>query len=491
MRVLHIGNTANNAFLNARLQNASGLEADVLAANETYALASPEWEEAELKRAPADLSAPDWRKAAPYRRPDWFAAASTDLAILYLLSRSAGQDRSARWLRRLIQLELWLGRSTGAGQLCRSMLQFFRLPVSMRHLPGFGLLARLAKLCGARASARRFGQWQRLARSMESPSVLDRALRKAALPADADRNRMAAFTRQNWRPFTRLLLRRYDEVQYYGEMAWMGCLAGASYTAYEHGTLRETPDQPLPPLTRAAFSAAGTVFVTNADCLETARHLRPGQRVVPLPHAMDPAGIAAFAVSEARIEPVSNRVFWPGRQDWVDRHPHWSKGSDKFIDAIALLREEGVDIRVSAIAWGRDLDASRQRIEALGCSDLFEWRAPLNKRAMYREALRCVGTADQFAADALGALPVEIMALGRPVATRISARTGAEFFGEAPPVCSASSPDDIAACLKTWVHDPAAAARAGLALQDWALKYHSAARIFSIQAAEYGFRSPT
>ena len=45
-RVLHIGNIANNAYLNASILNAAGVDCDVLCYDYYHVMACPEWESA-------------------------------------------------------------------------------------------------------------------------------------------------------------------------------------------------------------------------------------------------------------------------------------------------------------------------------------------------------------------------------------------------------------------------------------------------------------
>ena len=51
MRVLLIGNIANNAFWSARLLREAGVEADVLCYDDYWVMSSPEWEEADFDEA--------------------------------------------------------------------------------------------------------------------------------------------------------------------------------------------------------------------------------------------------------------------------------------------------------------------------------------------------------------------------------------------------------------------------------------------------------
>src|SRR5260370_41290034 len=49
-RVLHVGNIANNAFLNAKFLRGAGAEAEVLCYDYYHVMGTPEWEEVDLRR---------------------------------------------------------------------------------------------------------------------------------------------------------------------------------------------------------------------------------------------------------------------------------------------------------------------------------------------------------------------------------------------------------------------------------------------------------
>ena len=49
LRVLHLGNIANNAFNNARIQRLYGIDSYVIASENYHIMSSPEWEEARFK----------------------------------------------------------------------------------------------------------------------------------------------------------------------------------------------------------------------------------------------------------------------------------------------------------------------------------------------------------------------------------------------------------------------------------------------------------
>jgi hypothetical protein len=75
LRVLHLGNIANNAFNNARIQRQLGIDAYVIAYENYHIMACPEWEEAAFEGDLGDPFFPNWKKVDlnGYERPPWFA----------------------------------------------------------------------------------------------------------------------------------------------------------------------------------------------------------------------------------------------------------------------------------------------------------------------------------------------------------------------------------------------------------------------------------
>jgi glycosyltransferase involved in cell wall biosynthesis len=101
LRVLHIGNIANNAYNNACIQRQYGIEADVLSYDYYHVMSTPEWEDAEFT-GDIDANAPNWwgTSLKGWRRPDWFVQGPASSCLQYLRARRFG------WRR--LQKLLWL-----------------------------------------------------------------------------------------------------------------------------------------------------------------------------------------------------------------------------------------------------------------------------------------------------------------------------------------------------------------------------------------------
>ena len=108
LRVLHIGNIANNAYNNARIQRAHGIEADVLCYDYYHVMSTPEWEDGALTTS-VDPNLPDWwsTNLGGFRRPNWFVQGPAEICIKYLEARSKRQTFSSRLWRWALDGSYW------------------------------------------------------------------------------------------------------------------------------------------------------------------------------------------------------------------------------------------------------------------------------------------------------------------------------------------------------------------------------------------------
>jgi glycosyltransferase involved in cell wall biosynthesis len=110
-RVLHIGNIANNAYNNAKIMNAAGLDCDVLCFNSYHVMGTPEWDDADLRATPEDQFNPDWRQVVRFARPRWFAQGDLHTCLSYLLARRKGNalEASLLWYRLSVEAKFHPG----------------------------------------------------------------------------------------------------------------------------------------------------------------------------------------------------------------------------------------------------------------------------------------------------------------------------------------------------------------------------------------------
>jgi glycosyltransferase involved in cell wall biosynthesis len=109
LRILHIGNIANNAYFNARIQRRFGIEADVAAPHYYHVMGTPEWEDGSLAAPVDDPFFPDWwaTSLGGFKRPDWFANGPTPLVLAYFRARHKNDSAAAALLRLRLEHDYW------------------------------------------------------------------------------------------------------------------------------------------------------------------------------------------------------------------------------------------------------------------------------------------------------------------------------------------------------------------------------------------------
>lgn len=501
-RVLHIGNIANNAYLNARFLQERGIDGDVVCYDYYHIMGCPEWEEGEFASAQAlDHFAPDWATSgvAGFERPRWFVQGPQDLCLQYLLARCTGEASLAEGLwQQLREANRTApgprGRARGASAWVRARrrvaryhqalisvpdpAELFRVRVRAR-LKGLGSAAATAGVLAEPAVAaaglsarayRRILQGYRRAVGAESLQRGSFAARIDALCADFDRlfaPRRTVF-RDALGGYASLLgqwqelFGHYDVVVGYATDGIYPLLAGKRpYVAYEHGTIRSIPfqDDVQGQLCALTYRLADGVAITNADNIAAAARLGLTQhRFVPHPIndtvARDEAG-AAYRKLHADMD-SDFIVFHPSRQHWEERrHPDWEKGNDFFLRGFAAFVHQ-VDPRASAVLvnWGTCVQASRELIAALGIEARVRWIEPLPHRAMMRMIESCDALADQFFLGAFGSTMPKALSCGRPALMYLDVEKHRWCFPEPPPVANVRTPEQVHAALERMYRDP-------------------------------------
>src|SRR5690606_15237649 len=97
LRVLHVGNIANNAYLNVKFLRSVGIDAHVLSYDYDHVMGTPEWEDVELLNGHGNDFLPCFsaEDLIGYRRPEWFVSGALAACTLKLLEL-CGERRSLR-----------------------------------------------------------------------------------------------------------------------------------------------------------------------------------------------------------------------------------------------------------------------------------------------------------------------------------------------------------------------------------------------------------
>lgn len=106
IRILNLGNIANNGFQNAKIMRRAGIDADCVAYDYYHVMGTAEWEDADFSGDIGDSFYPDWWrvKMRNYRRPKWFIQGPKRLCLEYLRAR---HDKIYKHKHNLDENKIW------------------------------------------------------------------------------------------------------------------------------------------------------------------------------------------------------------------------------------------------------------------------------------------------------------------------------------------------------------------------------------------------
>ncbi len=535
LKILHVGNVAQNAYINASVLRARGHDCDMVAPDLYHVGSSPEWYE--LAFADIDVAAlggdaffPDFY-ALGRDMPalgDWVAQGPSLMALRYLLFRRRRDPRAHAALATLLyqrfkatidkttspNLEPWteavfeehLGRYDLRPAFCRRLrlgreaarwFDWIRNRVALQAGPDFvrawgqaiarGTLDQFSKrdpvLMGAMGSLRARGLAEAYGIEYVGPQQ------------DFDHVEAYGFTTSDVAPYgvfglvLRELASLYDVCLFYGDSCKYAFVAGVPvYWALEHGTIRSIPFQPTVDgrIVAASYLRASRVFLTNTDYASAKQRLEfdPTRRVY-FPHPFDEKPAFAFSKGYRGRSTEGPVIFFcPARQDWKEHGlaSGMSKGNDLYFLAAKMLVERGrTDFVLHCIDWGVDRLATRALITELGLDDHVLWLPLMSKRKLWAAKLDAHAVLDQFIISALGGVSFETLALGRRLISRDDGVNNAVFFEEPPPILAAATVDEIAVRMEEVLSDPGDVAGIGQRGVEWISRFHSAERLVALQ----------
>lgn len=485
MRVAHVGNIAQNAYLDAKFQRRCGVEADSFDLGGGNAMWLPWWEDAAFEPAQLHPSHYDWvtvARATGVPRPPW--------------AKILGPHGDPAWYDTQEEYQ---------ADFCRFIASVTHGPVG-------------ESLDDHDAAAREALSHSRLTDAEQAACV--RGLRDV--------------------PYWRSLLeiaKHYDLLVLYGPYAGAAVVlpCDVKYLTFEHSTMRMVPlrDTPDRLLLAAAYRHADHNILTNADCREAAwaLNLDPA-RLSFIPHPLDtdafcpapapspsPATMSgtldaappdataaledtdeadAASVRANLLETVPGGAallfFAPARQS--NNAETGAKRNDRFFHAFARYvadAEPAGAPRAALLAgqWGNapDVAQSKALVRSLGIGRRVLWLNAQPKhrmRLLYRAADVVL---DQFdgANGSFGTVTGEALSSGRPVITHISAAAHAWCAERMtmPPIAPALTSPEIYDWLVRLATLPALRATLGAESRAWVLREHSWQRVTQDHLALY------
>lgn len=480
-RILHVGNIANNAYQNAKMLNAIGLECDVLSYDYYHAMGCPEWDDSDFTGDLGDLNFPRWNKVDlhGFKRPKWFVSGPERLCISYINAKQKG--------RKLRQIILWRMLSWARNDIARtedynnytlrkikkecSLFQCYITDCLMsiarciihiikRVKP---IVRILKKLRGSIKLKKRLKIKEKIDNSELMLTKIENDF-KELFP-----DRTGIFGKETigyilGASYFKPILKQYDAIIAYAtNPVWLYLLGYENYIAFEHGTIRDIPyeDNEFARLMLLAYAKAKAVYVTNIDCYDSAKYIvrNSGIPVVCGLHGLD-IDLMVERMESCVIEKdfgiklgveYGDVVFFcPSRHSWDDELKLFLKGQDKMLAAAGKLLNEFENFKIILVEFGNDVEKIKRIIENIkNLSSHIIWIKPVPKEQLYKFYSYANAVVDQFFTKSYGAITFEVLAAQSALISIESNKDyQKEFFGEELPYFSCKDEIDIYNSMK-------------------------------------------
>lgn len=483
LRVLHVGNIADNAYINAKFLRAVGVEAHVLCCDYYHIMATPEWEDVELQHDHGDdffpvFSAADLRG---YIRPHWFISGPLALGAIQLEQLfSLPVTMSRRWFASFVIKAVSVSTRMFGGRIGYGVSLLLSEPrmlvyLILRRLRESIETSRLSGLSPVQAFCRGLARLHdRLVERLKSRSRDIERIFSDVFPDRPDRLRA-----DDVLPFLlntskyKRIFRHYDVVQGYGTDPIHPLLAGKiPYLGFEHGTLRDFTmgAEPYHQLTALAYRQSNHTFITNGDCLTNAKRLNIGS-YSPIIHPIDVEQHRRDYGSE--IDDLRRELDGEVILFCPTRHDYSIKGTDRFIRALPLVKQKtGRRVRMVLVEWGRQVADSKAMLRELQCEDDVIWKKAMCRITTIKHMRASDVVFDQMVLPVFGSTAPQAIAAGVPVVGSYVASETRWLIPEPAPIMPAYTPEQVADAVvqaidPQWLSDYRQRAR------QWTDAYHS------------------
>jgi glycosyltransferase involved in cell wall biosynthesis len=495
IKVLHIGNIANNAFLNSKFLREEKIQSDVICYDYYHIMGCPEWEECEIQGLYGNDFSPDWSKEdlKEYQRPSWFLQGSLEEIAFKNFgqknrkdSEKDGEPTSTE--KRSILNYLIYGLSLLSSRFYKIYLEKFYQPNKVL-LIFFSLIGKILSIFFSLLI--RYLVWARIQLlDKEERKIFDDERKYAKLlikdfkyyfPDRNDQLKMSdiSFFLYRTRVFKKIF-QNYDIVQCYATDPIYAMLAGKRpYIAFEHGTLRDIPFEKsaVGRLTALAYRKADLVFLTNSDSIKAVKKLGIKNYVVT-PHPLDDYWHKKY--SYLTKEKKKNYIlFCPARHDWK------IKGIDLYIQALPEITKIIPEVKLIFLEWGMDVLESKELIKKLKVEGSVQWLQPLPRHKLAYWLAKADIVLDQLILPAMGGIAPEAMQAGKPLLMSYKHDVSKWMFAEQPPLVLTYTKEDIIKNIIKLHKNPKLAKKIGKEGQDWFKKYYSKQVVKNILIENY------
>lgn len=176
------------------------------------------------------------------------------------------------------------------------------------------------------------------------------------------------------------------------------------------------------------------------------------------------------------------RLFNVARITWRKPREHFIceldyKGTDVLIRGLGMfVRESGMPIEIRLVRKGADVEAARELVEEEGLAPCVTWLDELDQSMLHEEYRNADIVTEHFGQGSIGMGALDAMATGRPVIANASPEIFRKALGETPPICHATSPEQVRDQLLRLAADRGARADIGRQSRAYVEKYFTPER---------------
>jgi hypothetical protein len=410
LRILHIGNIANNAYLAARSERRLGIDSHVISLDYTHIMGSPEWEHCRISRQQSEHFSQDFTDCScEFSRPNWFHSGST-VDVLETIQQHfnsidpANNIQNFKWeIIPKSQVDKFRNTAISFGWRVLRPIGRKVIPIKFR-----------AKIIGG------------LVHKFRKMSQID----------------------------LNPLFYNFDIVNFYGSSPSLLANSNIQFSSQskfvstEHGTLRDYifADYPLSVDTKSGYELSKVIFVTNQDCLPIAKSMG-NPIVVAMPHPVNDEQIHSLRnLRRTKIQQARKRILVPSRHSLtldIDR----GKGNETVYELIKSMAEVRDDLKFTLIAWGDNVKSAKELLSQEESQGIVEWIDVVSRPLLKEMMAESLCLLDQFKIEAYGAVTVDAIGLGVPVITAHNCKNDFDYFGSCAPVLSAINSEEILATI--------------------------------------------
>lgn len=471
-RVLHIGNIANNGYLNSKILNQhEDVDSYALSMDYYHIMGCPEWEESTMDFLGINQNNPEWYKTSTYSPPDWFFQGSPRISLSCLFHKVRGHGIRYWFYKKMMELEC--KRKNGP--------IIYQVGIFLVRV-----INRLRRHYLARSKYYSLSYWtsnnKKDFKTVSDLKIEEMTKNINSIYKDDYLSRHLAVEYQRFIP----IFDNFDLIHCYGTDLKFPYLTGTSkYVGYEHGTIRDLPFENTLEgiLCRKSYQNAKLTFITNSDNIEAAKKLDLSPiRVIPHPINNLDFSFENFPsdlnLLFQRMKESDLTIFHPSRQHWGGDYstmmPSWIKANDVLIKGFAdIVHSRAVkNPLMIMVNWGATIDATKELIQKLNLEKYTIWTDPLPHPYMLEVMNRSDVIADQFYLGAFGSITAKGLGVGKAVLVYLRPDEILKMFQEMPPVLNAKTPEEVSECLKT-ILDTANKRKIEVESKMWFEKYHS------------------